>query len=194
MGGREPRPDECADRRLSLKRGRQDMTREPIHPGETLREDLEALGMSAAELARRIEVPVNRITQIPERPARRNGRHRAASGSILRDIGGVLAQPAEALRVEARGTRPRRRDRTSAVTREPRAVVRIGLSGNGRRGDLYIHVPESRQRRPATPQPAQVSRRPRRATPWSFRPILTASQSLLNALINNTFMSLNVSQ
>ena len=40
------------------------MTREPIHPGETLRDDLEALGMSAAELARQIEVPVNRITQI----------------------------------------------------------------------------------------------------------------------------------
>ena len=40
------------------------MTREPIHPGETLRDDLEALDMSAAELARRIEVPVNRITQI----------------------------------------------------------------------------------------------------------------------------------
>lgn len=38
--------------------------REPIHPGETLRDDLDALGMSAAELARRIEVPVNRITQI----------------------------------------------------------------------------------------------------------------------------------
>ncbi len=40
------------------------MTREPIHPGETLREDLETLGMSAAELARRIEVPVNRVTHI----------------------------------------------------------------------------------------------------------------------------------
>lgn len=38
--------------------------REPIHPSETLREDLDALGMSAAELARRIEVPVNHITQI----------------------------------------------------------------------------------------------------------------------------------
>ena len=38
--------------------------REPIHPGETLREDLDALGMSAAELARRIEVPVNRITEL----------------------------------------------------------------------------------------------------------------------------------
>ena len=40
------------------------MMRDPIHPGGTLREDLDALGMSAAELARRIEVPVNRITEI----------------------------------------------------------------------------------------------------------------------------------
>ena len=38
--------------------------REPIHPGETLREDLDELGMSAAALARQIEVPVNRITEI----------------------------------------------------------------------------------------------------------------------------------
>ncbi len=38
--------------------------REPIHPGETLCEDLNALDMSAAELAQRIEVPVNRVTQI----------------------------------------------------------------------------------------------------------------------------------
>ena len=40
------------------------MTRSPIHPGETLREDLDALGMSAVELARRIEVPANRIAGI----------------------------------------------------------------------------------------------------------------------------------
>ncbi len=38
--------------------------REAIHTGETLRENLEALGLSGAELARRIEVPVNRITEI----------------------------------------------------------------------------------------------------------------------------------
>ena len=38
--------------------------REPIHPGETPREDLDALDMNAAVLARRIEVPVNRITEI----------------------------------------------------------------------------------------------------------------------------------
>ena len=35
-----------------------------IHPGEHLAEELRALEMSAAELARRIEVPTNRITQI----------------------------------------------------------------------------------------------------------------------------------
>ena len=38
--------------------------RDPIHPGETLHEDLEALDMSATELARRIEAPANRITEI----------------------------------------------------------------------------------------------------------------------------------
>ena len=35
-----------------------------IHPGEQLGEELRALGMSAAELARKIRVPTNRVTQI----------------------------------------------------------------------------------------------------------------------------------
>jgi len=35
-----------------------------IHPGEHLAEELEALGMSAAELARNLNVPTNRITAI----------------------------------------------------------------------------------------------------------------------------------
>jgi addiction module HigA family antidote len=35
-----------------------------IHPGEHLAEELKALGMSAAELARKLEVPTNRITGI----------------------------------------------------------------------------------------------------------------------------------
>jgi len=35
-----------------------------IHPGEHLAEELEALGMSAAELARHPKVPTNRITGI----------------------------------------------------------------------------------------------------------------------------------
>ena len=35
-----------------------------IHPGEHLAEELEALHMSAAELARKLGVPTNRVTQI----------------------------------------------------------------------------------------------------------------------------------
>ena len=35
-----------------------------IHPGEHLAEELSALNMSAAELARKIGVPTNRVTQI----------------------------------------------------------------------------------------------------------------------------------
>jgi len=40
------------------------MARTPIHPGEHLAEELRELGISAAELARQIEVPVNRVTGI----------------------------------------------------------------------------------------------------------------------------------
>jgi addiction module HigA family antidote len=40
------------------------MARTPIHPGEHLAEELNELGISAAELARQVDVPVNRITGI----------------------------------------------------------------------------------------------------------------------------------
>jgi len=36
----------------------------PIHPGEHLAEELKELGMSAAELARSLDVPTNRVTGI----------------------------------------------------------------------------------------------------------------------------------
>lgn len=35
-----------------------------VHPGEILKEELEGLGVSAAEFARQIDVPPNRISQI----------------------------------------------------------------------------------------------------------------------------------
>ena len=35
-----------------------------IHPGEHLAEELQALDMSAAQLARKIDVPTNRVTQV----------------------------------------------------------------------------------------------------------------------------------
>lgn len=40
------------------------MTLTVIHPGEHLAEELKALDMSAAELARKLDVPTNRVTQI----------------------------------------------------------------------------------------------------------------------------------
>ena len=40
------------------------LARTPIHPGEVLAEDLEALDMSAAELSRQLKVPTNRVTEI----------------------------------------------------------------------------------------------------------------------------------
>jgi antitoxin HigA-1 len=40
------------------------MGRTLIHPGEHLAEQIDELGISAAELARQLEVPTNRVTEI----------------------------------------------------------------------------------------------------------------------------------
>jgi addiction module HigA family antidote len=40
------------------------MTRPPIHPGEILADELQEIGVSPTELARQINVPANRVTQI----------------------------------------------------------------------------------------------------------------------------------
>ena len=49
-----------------------------IHPGEHLAEELSELEMSAAELARQLDVPTNRITQIL------NGRRAITGHTALR--------------------------------------------------------------------------------------------------------------
>jgi len=54
------------------------MGRSAIHPGEHLAEQLEALGMSAAELGRQLRVPTNRITAIV------NGQRAITGDSALR--------------------------------------------------------------------------------------------------------------
>ncbi|MGD0695922.1 MAG: HigA family addiction module antitoxin [Terriglobia bacterium] len=40
------------------------MARTPIHPGEILADELKEIGISAAQLARTLDVPANRISQI----------------------------------------------------------------------------------------------------------------------------------
>lgn len=67
MGGRR-------NRRSNLEKP----TMEPIHPGEHLAEELEALQMSAAALSRQLGVPTNRVTQIL------NGRRAITGDTALR--------------------------------------------------------------------------------------------------------------
>jgi len=64
------------------------MARAAIHPGEHLAEQLEALDMSAAELARQLNVPTNRITHIL------NG-DRAVTGDTALRLGHFLGTSAE---------------------------------------------------------------------------------------------------
>ena len=54
------------------------MARTPIHPGKHLAEEVAALGMSAAELARQLGVPTNRVTEIL------NGRRAITGDTALR--------------------------------------------------------------------------------------------------------------
>jgi antitoxin HigA-1 len=49
-----------------------------IHPSEHLAEELKQLGMSAAELARQLDVPTNRVTEIL------NGRRAITGDTALR--------------------------------------------------------------------------------------------------------------
>ena len=54
------------------------MTISAIHPGEHLAEELKELDMSAAELARQLDVPTNRVTEIL------NGRRAITGDTALR--------------------------------------------------------------------------------------------------------------
>ena len=50
----------------------------PVHPGEILRDELEALSLSANALAKKLDVPVNRITAILR------GQRRVTANTALR--------------------------------------------------------------------------------------------------------------
>src|SRR3972149_580025 len=76
MVGPLARAGQGRDRGLPL--GEQSMARTAIHPGQHLAEQLKELGMSAAELGRRLKVPTNRITGIL------NGQRAVTGDSALR--------------------------------------------------------------------------------------------------------------
>ena len=89
----------------------------PVHPGEILRDDLEALSMSANALSKAPAVPVNRITAILHGQAGRDPGHHVAAGAVFRDDAAVVAEPAADLRAAAsrdRGGPPHHRERPAA--------------------------------------------------------------------------------
>ena len=64
------------------------MAQTPIHPGEHLKEEMRELGMSAAELARKLDVPTNHITAILKG-------HRAITGDTALRLGHFFGTSAE---------------------------------------------------------------------------------------------------
>src|ERR1700740_196237 len=107
-----------------------------IHPGEHLAEELDALNMSAAELARQLQVPTNRITSIL------NGQ-RAISGDTALRLAHFFgtspqfwAESSEPLRNSVGRKEERKEHQETAVTETRRRGARVGgssIPGHGSR-------------------------------------------------------------
>jgi addiction module HigA family antidote len=74
------------------------MTSKAIHPGEHLAEELDALDMSAAELARQLKVPTNRVTAILNGQRAISGDTALRLAHFFRNDPTVLAESSEPLR------------------------------------------------------------------------------------------------
>jgi hypothetical protein len=68
-----------------------------IHPGEHLAEELHELGMSAAELARKLDVPTNRIYGDLERTTFSDWGYGFAAGAFFWDNCAILDQSSKCL-------------------------------------------------------------------------------------------------
>ena len=112
------------------------MARDPIDPGETLQEGPEELGMSTDEPARRIDVPVNRITEILKRRHAVTGNMALCTGRFFGTSGKFRLNPRKfhelrfAERSTVRGS-PVRLRRTTAIGCTPR--VGAPRTGGGNR-------------------------------------------------------------
>ena len=71
------------------------MTRQPIHPGEILSDELAELSLSASALARQIKVPPNRISQIIQGKRAITGDAALRLGPLVWHEPAVLAEFAE---------------------------------------------------------------------------------------------------
>ena len=104
-----------------------------IHPGEHLAEELKALEMSAAELARKIGVPTNRVTQILNGTRSVTGDTALRLGHFFWDKPAVLVEPADPVRRANRGTESGKGDSQPTKAEAQRAYARL----NGPRAWQY---------------------------------------------------------
>jgi addiction module HigA family antidote len=95
------------------------MPRTPIHPGEHLAEELREIGITAAELSRQIDVPVNRITGIIHGQRGITADTALCLAHWFRHQSAVLDEPAAAVRAASRRNRGWREDRRVAAPRGP---------------------------------------------------------------------------
>ena len=91
------------------------MPRSAIHPGEHLADELRELGLSAAALARQIDVPVNRITAII------NGQ-RAINFSVFKQQDANIVNTGDAVKQAAEA-------HAAAIAPKPAPMIAPGFGG-----------------------------------------------------------------
>ena len=101
------------------------MPRTPIHPGEHLAEELREIGVSAAALARQIDVPVNRVTAIINGQRGVTADFGAPFGALVRHQRPVLAELAKPLRAQASTGGDRRQTEAIASPRQSGLINRM---------------------------------------------------------------------
>ena len=114
-----------------------------IHPGEHLAEELKTLDMSAAALARQIQVPTNRITGILKGQRGITGDTGPSFGPLFRLQPGVLAESAKAPRTAAGRGKSRQSHPGAADSRHRR--TRAGMKWIKASGLPFSELPGCHQ-------------------------------------------------
>ena len=74
------------------------MTREAIHPGEFLADELEEIAMTRTELARQIDVPAKPYLAAYSWQTRLDSRYSSTVRAVLRHRPGAVVEPAKNIR------------------------------------------------------------------------------------------------
>lgn len=116
------------------------MPKPVVHPGKVLAEELSALGVTPAELARQIEVPANRISQII------NGKRSISGDTALRLAHWLKTKPEFWLHLQSAYELEIARQATGQAIAELPTLGHVGAS-HRRRMQAYPGKPFSEERK-----------------------------------------------